>query len=335
MRLLQPFSQKELTSRLNITVNMSHGLPIPGTARAVYLQRDMAKINLNEFLSWSFRWKASGGKIIYDLDDDMLDAEGMAKRTGRNERDLIETTSRIIAFINLADLITVSTPALLDRVHELSPRGELVLLENCLDAELWQLNSSPRANARNKTDSDPIRIGYIGTPTHDQDLEIVVEAIQRIERDFGKKIEVEVIGAFEGKEPMFGRKIPLPEKNAYPDFVNWLIKKVNWDIGIIPLRDDVFNRRKSYLKFLEYSALRLAIICSDVSTYTPVGRHRENALMVANDTESWYKALCEMIVDGQLRERLASEAHRMVCERYTITANIDRYYKLLDRILAK
>ena len=55
-----------------------------------------------------------------------------------------------------------------------------------------------------------------------------------------------------------------------------------WDVAVAPLHDTAFNRCKSDLKFLEYAALGLPGIYSDVVPYKHAVRHEETGLLTEN-----------------------------------------------------
>ena len=54
---------------------------------------------------------------------------------------------------------------------------------------------------------------------------------------------------------------------TYPGFVNWITQQQGWDVGLAPLADTAFNRCKSAIKTLDYAALGLAVVASDVAAY--------------------------------------------------------------------
>ena len=332
VRLIDPYTNANLE---NYRINWSNSkdLPMPGIADVVFIQRDMGGINLNDIIGWMSLWKASGGKIIYEIDDNLMDRDAIKLRTYRTDQQTQELVDRVKTLASMADLVTVSMPALINIMKPLC--SNIKLVPNYLDENKWFLNKKRLIAPDDyiRREGDPIRIGYIGTPTHDQDLEIVKEAILMLEKEFGKAIEVEVIGAFDRIKPMFGKKVGLPKITEYPNFVEWLVKRVHWDIGIIPLKDDNFNKSKSFLKFLEYSALNIAIVCSDVETYSYVARHGENCLVTSNETTAWYQSIKKLIEDSVLRNDLSKRAHTDLVTKYTIQGNKEIYEDLLNTVI--
>ena len=250
-------------------------------------------------------------------------------------RHVIGDTEKLIQKVSWlakeADVVTVSTSALVEKFEYLSP--SVVLVPNLLDADKWMLKKSRRSATGivKKENPNAVYIGYIGTATHDQDLEVIAEAMNMIEKEYGDKVEIEVIGGFQNLSPLFGKRVGLPRNNEYPDFVNWLLKRVNWDIGIIPLLNDEFNKCKSNLKFLEYAALNLAIVCSDVESYQGIAEHEKNALVVKNTTEAWYRAIKDLIDNPEKRKRFSSKARSDVFANYTLEQNSELYLAVLEQ----
>jgi processive 1,2-diacylglycerol beta-glucosyltransferase len=75
-----------------------------------------------------------------------------------------------------------------------------------------------------------------------------------------------------------------------------------------PLEDDTFTRCKSDLKYLDYAALGIPGVFSDVRPYRDTVRHRETGLLAANDEKAWSDALEEIVSDDALRAQLAEAA---------------------------
>jgi glycosyltransferase involved in cell wall biosynthesis len=96
---------------------------------------------------------------------------------------------------------------------------------------------------------------------------------------------------------------------SYPGFVDWMTRsRPVWHIGLAPLRDTPANRCRSPVKALEYAAMGLAVLASDVPAYRgsiadgPAGR------LVPNSLAGWHGALDWMIRDQDQRRGLAVQA---------------------------
>lgn len=330
VRLINPYSLMEFSNCIVLERSLK-SLPRPGAYDVVFMQRDMAHINLDEFVAWAASWKASGGRIVYDIDDDLTDIEGVMLRTKRNRAEAEKLASRVRLFASSANIVTVSMPSLVPILSNINKNVSLIY--NCIDEKSWCVGVDRAIDFMySKKEYDPIRIGYIGTPTHDKDLEIIIPAIKKIEAEFAGKVVFEVIGAFGSNPPSFGQKIALPKKTEYPNFVEWLVKRVNWDIGLIPIADDNFNKSKSFLKFTEYSALGLAIVCSATENYNLIANDSVNCLVAKNQTNDWYVAIKKLILNSELRKRLAMSASEDLINKYTTRASFNMYSELIDKV---
>jgi len=329
VRLLSTYPNTNF-SGTRIFIQQNNTLPTPGKARYFICQRDMSGIDSAAFIRWAEQWKQAGGVIIYDIDDDLTDVAGIVARSSLNIEEANIIKDKVEKIASSADLITVSTPYLREVMSSYS--NNIKVVPNYLDEKLWWVSTkrSDAPDSFKKVNDGIIRIGYIGTPTHNADLKIVVDAIKKIEKIYGNKVQVEVVGGYQNTKPEFGKRVGLPKNNQYINFVSWIDKRVNWDIGIIPLADDNFNKSKSYLKFLEYSALDLAIVCSKGITYADVSRHSSNCLVAENTTESWFNNIEKLIIDADLRVQLAKQAREDLTTSYTVQRNKAVYEQVFE-----
>src|SRR5690606_6266038 len=91
--------------------------------------------------------QASGTRVIYTLDDDLLALDLPAKRS-----------NAVRLFAREADGILVSTQPLLERMRALNDK--VLLLPNQIDDGLFGPPREP------KTPGDTVTVGYMGTYTH-------------------------------------------------------------------------------------------------------------------------------------------------------------------------
>jgi GT2 family glycosyltransferase/glycosyltransferase involved in cell wall biosynthesis len=289
-------------------VRQIDALPSPGSGNAVLIQREAKEQDLAALQEWLPMWKKAGGRLIYEIDDDLLDEGGLRSRNYAG--DVRVTVEKVRYLASHADVVHVSTEPLAERLRVFNKQVRVI--PNTLDADLWRLNT-PRQHDKGpfcRTPDGPVRIGYIGTPTHDEDLDLVTEAMRSIEAKYGAAVEIEIIGGFQDRTPTFGKRVGLPKKNDYPNFVRWLHERVHWDIGIIPLAKSPFNDKKSYLKFLEYSALDMAIVVSENKVYSGVAKHGVNCLVAKDKTESWIGAIDFLLEEKDQRLKFAAAAYQ-------------------------
>ncbi len=333
VRLLLPYADNpELTKNWNITVAKKKELPDPSIANIFIIERNVGGLDLEKIANWLIKLRESKKKCIYELDDDFFNVEGLYERTGKNKANIKRTVDRVIWIASAVDAVVVSTPLLYKLASKYN--DNVFLLPNYLDPELWDISSSQLFHEKKK--NSIVKIGYVGTPTHNEDLMIIADVMGKIKCEYGDQIEIEVIGAFQKdlNNPIFGKPIPLPKARAYPIFVKWLRGQVDWDIAVIPLVDDIFNESKSHLKFLESTALGLASICSNVPTYSSIVKNNKNGILVNNNFEEWYQAIKLLIDNREKREELACSAYSDLFEKYTTYTNSDLYHQVLVNVNA-
>lgn len=91
-----------------------------------------------------------------------------------------------------ADFITASTEPLKHELVELdadAPR-KTVVLRNCVNTEIW----SSTFTAREPVANEPFVVGWFGSPTHQEELEIVEEAIRYLLRKYEGAVEFHFFG---------------------------------------------------------------------------------------------------------------------------------------------
>jgi len=197
--------------------------------------------------------------------------------------------------MQIADMVTVSTPYLLERFKYINKN--VVLVPNAIDTKLIK--------RQKKVSRDTVTIGYAGSGSHQKDLEFVDPVLKRVKEEF-PDVRVKSIGP-----------CAIPEIDEKLEFTNFLeypkaLHAFHFDIGIAPIRDTLMARAKSNLRWLEYTALGIPVVASDVEPF----RHTHNVLKCST-REDWYKALRKLITDEQSRRELAHKAFVEMKEEYS------------------
>lgn len=249
--------------------------------------------------------------FVYSIDDNLLDLEAFPT----------ETLMVMRYFCREADGIIVSTEFLKQRLAHLNDSN--IVIPNALDEQLFTRDGdelSPRVSGSRKK-----IIGYMGTFTHDADLMMILQPLRAILRKYQDKVEMQLVGGIAGQaflQSLQGlpvRVLQVPTNDvAYPNFVKWMKENLNWDLAIAPLEDNYFNRSKSDIKYLDYSALGIPGIYSRVPAYENSIHHLDNGLLIWNTPSEWVKALELLIIDESLRLRLVQKAQQDVFSRRTL-----------------
>jgi len=205
----------------------------------------------------------------------------------------------------MASLTTLSTEPLIEAY---APKTHQVrLVPNRLEPKHWltPVNAGVEAPAGVLEHTGP-RILYMGSPTHREDLELVLPAFERLRKEHGAAL---FIVGITSSDPPPGVVALTPPNRRYDHFIQWF-KSISrfFDIAIAPLTDAPFNRSKSALKFMEYAALGLPVVASDVEPYARVVRDGVDGLLVEADEDGWVEAVASLIRDPALRKRLTAAA---------------------------
>lgn len=268
-------------------------------------------------------------RIWIDIDDDLFSITEAHPEYDQYASRL----SKLRALIDLANTITVSTDGvergLLQAGYE---EKQVAVIPNYLDDRIWQLEPTQRQTG----DSSKIRILYSGTETHDADLKAVVGAIQSaqetIQEKLGKDLEVTVFGGTTADIPGLTIVRVPDSKRFYARYVPWLQGKGPFDFAIAPLDlNNRLNKSKSALKYLEYSAMGLPAIFTEIEPYVQVIDDHENGILVPeNSQEMWVEALVSLATDSQLAQRLSGRCHADVINRYLLSRHFGEWKTIIE-----
>ena len=270
--------------------------------------------------------RKDGARLVYSIDDNLLDLETVPHHA----------RSAVQYFCQVADGILVSTKYLKERLHKFN--SSIHVLPNTLDERLFTENGK-RLPASRKTGAPKI-IGFMGTFTHDADLMMVLQALRKILRSQTDSIQLQLVGGFSNPTvvPSFqGLPVhviqPNPNDMSYPNFIPWMMKNLSWDVGIAPLENTIFNRCKSDIKFLDYSALGVPGIYSRVPSYKETIHHLETGYLVENTPSAWTEALAELLTNNELRTQLAFNAQEYVFSKRTLLHNATHWREAIFSII--
>jgi glycosyltransferase involved in cell wall biosynthesis len=263
-------------------------------------------------------------KVIIDLDDNYLDVgknNALYEKYKPTRKDRA-FTSTILSF---ADAITVSTEPLkqkvsahLKKIYNLEKN--IFVIPNMNEIADWNYQPAEK-------NKDKFVIGYSGSSSHYDDLEMMLPALGKIMDKYpqvffestgaiGKK-HIELFSCFSKSAQLRSDAIPSTWTfKEYPEHLS----KMKWDIGIAPLIDDAFTRCKSHIKFMEYSMFKIPTIASRVYPYfvpcfgREVIEHEKTGLLVK--PSEWFDALEDLILHKDKRLSLGQNAYEYIRDNW-------------------
>ena len=266
------------------------------------------------------------GRLVYMIDDNLMDHEGFSVEKKMVARYLAREANGVI----------VSTQPLKERLSALN--DTILVVPNHLDERLF--GDVREDKEKTKQEAGRKILGFMGTYTHDADLMMVLQPLREVLRNHGEEIEFQLVGGLAHRAVIRAFKdLPHrvlevePKDVEYPSFVRWMIRNLKWDLAIAPLEDTSFNRYKSDIKFLDYSALGIATICSRVRAYDGSVRHQETGYLAENEPQAWYEGLEHMLQDDEARMEIASRAQEYVFSERTLQRRASEWWEAIETIL--
>jgi O-antigen biosynthesis protein len=188
-----------------------------------------------------------------------------------------------------------------------------------------------------------VRIGWIGGRCHYQDLQIVLDPLKRICNEF-PNVTIRFVNSalrtsakeqglpdpFAGinkKQVQYSdRSVPI---NRYAQF----FAHQSFDIGLAPLEDCNFNRSKSNLRWLEYSALKIPTIASKVGHFQKTVINGKDGILVDNGyPNGWYDAIRSLVLNEVTRREMGKAAYKRVKQDFEAQKTSAKYVRLLKEL---
>lgn len=238
---------------------------------------------------------------VYEVDDDLLTADPSAlpHLTPERVRDSIRY------MLERSEMVTVSTPYLAEQVAPFN--GNVRVLPNCVNADLLDLNRRRGREGR-------VTVGWAGGQSHLPDWAHAGEWLGPVLRRHADTVDFHFVGAD------YSPLLHLPCLwTGWDDDIWTYYRAIDFDIGIAPLGPIGFNRSKSHLKALEYAALGIPVVASDLEPYRGIVIDGVTGYLVSTPQE-WDKRLAELINDQAAREEMGAAA-RERARQFTIQGN--------------
>ena len=227
---------------------------------------------------------------VYELDDYLPNLPMKSLHREHMPKDILKSLRRGLSFV---DRFVVSTEPLAEAFAGL--HDDIRVIENRLPVEWWKDLSSQRRRGRKP------RVGWAGGVSHTGDLELITDVV--------KELAAEVEWVFFGMCPEVIRPyVHEVHEGVEIDLYPAALARLDLDLALAPIEQNLFNECKSNLRLLEYGACGFPVVCSDLRPYQgnlPVTR-------VKNRFKDWVDAIRMHINDLDATAKMGDELRAKV-----------------------
>lgn len=262
---------------------------------------------------FEFFWvRRKSRRIIFDLDDAVMYRSSSSKNP--------HSFSRLIKFkymIKGSDVVITGNQFLKKEVLKIDPGKKVFTIPTPIDINLYP-------KKKEVYDTSEVILGWIGTKGNLRYLEYLDHVFKILSNRFSNlKVKVVSNGIFESKFiPIINKPWKLEEEND---------DLISFDIGLMPLNNDLWSRGKCGLKIVQYLSVGLPVVCTPVGINQDIIKHGENGFW-ATDEKEWIEHLSILIENPELRKKMGIQGIKTVQDGYSLEVNSKKYLQILKTL---
>jgi glycosyltransferase involved in cell wall biosynthesis len=266
-----------------------------------------------EMLPWVPSWFELGlfpasVPLVVDYDDALF------HRYDQHSWPLVRRVlgEKIDAVMRRADLVLAGNDYLAGRARRAGAR-RVELLPTVVDVSRYAVSE--------RTQGQLLTIGWIGSPSTARYLKLITSVL----RDLVASRDVRVVAVGANADQLEGLPVevrPWSEAGEVEEIQQF-------DIGIMPLPDEPFERGKCGYKLIQYMACGKPVVASPVGVNREIIEQGINGFL-ANSHEEWLTALVSLLEDAELRKKMGEAGRKHVEERYSTQQMAPRLASLLQ-----
>ncbi len=254
----------------------------------------------------------TGRPVIYDFDDAIF----LLHTTEANKRvGWLKFPGKTSQICRISAHVVAGNSYLANYARKYN--SSVTVIPSSIDTALYR----PRPKAET---GKRVIVGWMGSSTSQNHLEMFAPVLAGIAArcDFELRVISDRKPAF--SEPSFVWR-PWSAETEIDELSQF-------DIGIMPMPDDRWARGKCAMKALQYMAMGIATICSEVGANRELISHGENGLLSAT-AEEWVENLTRLIGDAGLRAELGKAGRRTIEDRYSMNRSAELFARVVRQTL--
>lgn len=222
---------------------------------------------------------------------------------------------KIDAVMRHADLVLAGNEYLKERALQ-AGASRVEILPTVVDVSRYQVSKERSGGT--------VTIGWIGSPSTARYLHLIAPALQKV----AALQNVRIIAVGANADQLKGLPIEVRKWTEASE----VAEIQQFDIGIMPLPDEPFERGKCGYKLIQCMACGKAVVASPVGVNSVIVRDGIDGIL-ASSNQQWFDALKKLIEDVELRRRMGSLGRERVEQHYSLQNSASRLVELLQSCL--
>lgn len=251
-------------------------------------------------------------KILYDIDDMVF--LGHSSKANRFI-EFFKGKRKVFYLIKNSNHVITCTPFLDDFVKKYNKNTTDI--SSTVNTDIY----IPKFETR---DSKIIKLGWSGSHSTSKYLYL----LKNVFLELSKQREFQLIVIGDKEFNINGLNVDARQWSKENE-VYWLNEI---DIGLYPLPDEPWVYGKSGLKAIQYMALEIPTVASDVGTINRIIKNSENGFLVNSD-EEWMQILTLLIDDSILRKKIGYMARKTIEKSFSVSSNKTKYLNIIESLV--
>jgi glycosyltransferase involved in cell wall biosynthesis len=216
-----------------------------------------------------------------------------------------------------SDAVTVGNQFLKNEVLRVDPEKKIFLIPTCIDTDLY-----PRK--KEISNRKEIILGWIGTKGNLRYLKKLEPVFEMLRQRFPQvRLKIVSNDFYESSGlPIIKKPWKLEDENE---------DLTSFDIGLMPLNDDLWSKGKCGLKIIQYLSVGVPVVCTPVGINSDIVKDGENGFWATNDQE-WIDRLSTLIQNPDLRLRMGLKGIETVEGEYSLTVTSEKFLQVLQSL---
>jgi glycosyltransferase involved in cell wall biosynthesis len=166
-----------------------------------------------------------------------------------------------------------------------------------------------------------LTIGWIGSPTTSRYLTQIAPVLTSVAID--QNVRIVAVGA--AQDDLKGLPIDVWDWSEATE-----VESIrSFDIGIMPLPDEPWERGKCGYKLIQYMACCKPVVASPMGVNCEIVEHGVNGFLVSTQ-EEWIESFRLLKADPKLRRRMGEAGYQKVVKKYSLQVTAPRLAELLE-----